>query len=322
MLIFGAKVLKNIIMRNSLSDAHPFSKVIFSLFIIFVSFIIFIIIGFLVAIPIFNINLLDIPDLLENLTNPDNLNFLKYLQTIQAIGLFIIPAFIIAYLFDKTSFTYLTFDKSINIKSLFLVLIIMLSALPAINFFAKLNSEMQFPDFLKGLETWMKEKETSAQLITEMFLKMDSTQSLFFNIFMIGILPAIGEELIFRGIFQRIFAEWTKNIHLGILIAAILFSGMHMQFYGFVPRLLLGLLFGYLFYWSGSIWVPIAGHFVNNTAAVVLYYFYAEEMSEKIDSFGISKDTYIFLIISILIVSYMLWMFYMKHKKITGEISG
>jgi len=322
MLIFGAKVLKIIVMRNSLSNTHPFSKLIFSLFIIFLSFLVFIIVGIIIAIPVFNINIFELQNVLSDVANPENLVFLKYLQTLQAFGLFIVPAFIIAYLFDTSSISYLAFKKNIAFSSILIVITIMLCSLPLINFLAKLNSEMQFPEFLKQVEIWMKEKENAAMEITEAFLKMDSVGMLAFNIFMIGILPAIGEELIFRGILQRIFAEWTRNIHWGILIASILFSSMHMQFYGFVPRLILGVLFGYLFYWSGSIWVPITAHFINNTTAVILYYFYADEISEQIDTFGVSKGTYVFLILSILIVSYLLWDFYKRNKKITGEFSG
>jgi uncharacterized protein len=318
MLLLGAKVLKIICMRNSFADAPPFSKLIYSLFIIFLSFIIVFIGGVLIAIPVFQLSISDIQNIVSDVSNPENLTFLKYLQTLQAIGLFIIPAFIIGYIFDKSSLNYLAFKKNISFYSIFSIATIMLCSLPVINFLAKLNSDMQFPEFLKQVELWMKDKETAAQQITEAFLKMDSIGMLLFNIFMIGILPSIGEELIFRGILQRIFTEWTKNIHWGILIAAILFSGMHMQFYGFLPRFVLGALFGYLFYWSGSIWVPILAHFINNTTAVVLYYFYSDKMEEQIDNFGVSQGTYIFLIGSILIVSYLLWDFYKKNKKITG----
>lgn len=309
-------------MRNSLASSHPFSKLIFSLFIILLSFLVFILIGIAIAIPIFNLNIFEIQNATTDFTNPTNLNFLKYLQTIQAIGLFIIPAFIIGYFLNENSFSYLSFTKKIKIQTLFAVLVIMLCSLPLINMLAKVNSEMQLPEFLHQLETWMKEKESMAQELTEAFLKMDSLAMLAFNIFMIGILPAIGEELIFRGVLQRIFTEWTKNIHWGILIAAILFSGVHMQFYGFVPRLILGVLFGYLFYWSGSIWVPITAHFVNNTAAVLVYYFYPESQTEQIENFGATEGTYVFLFASAIIVGYLLWRFYREEKKITGEVSG
>jgi len=309
-------------MRNSFADVHPFSKLIFSLFIIFLSFIVFILVGILIAIPVFDLNIFEIQNAITDLKNPANLNFLKYLQTLQAIGLFIVPAFIIGYLFDQNTFNYLSFKKRIFLPSILSVAVIMICSLPLINYLAKLNSEMQLPEFLNQVEIWMKEKEMAAQEITEAFLKMDSLGMLAFNILMIGILPAIGEELIFRGVLQRIFTEWTKNIHWGILIAAILFSGMHMQFYGFLPRFILGVLFGYLFFWSGSIWVPITAHFVNNTTAILVYYLYPESQTEKIENFGATEGTYIFLIISSLIVFYLLWQFYRNNKKITGEVSG
>jgi len=301
-------------MRNSLSTAHPFSKIIFSLFIILVSFLLTFIIGFLIAIPIFQINISNLTNVLSNYNDPNNISFLKYLQTIQAIGLFIVPAFIIAYLFNSSSLKYLKFN-SISIRPLTFTVVILLASIPLINSLNVLNEGMQLPDWLGGLENWMKEKEMGAQALTEAFLKMDSVGALLFNIIMIGVLPAVGEELIFRGVFQRLFAEWTKNIHWGIIIAATLFSAMHMQFYGFLPRLILGVLLGYLFYWSGSIWVPILGHFVNNATAIIVYYFYADEMSKEVENFGAAEGTFVYLIIGLVLVVPLLYLFYKDRKK-------
>ena len=306
-------------MRNSLSEAHPFSKIIFSLFIVLVTFLITFLLGFLIAIPVFHINISELTNILTNYDDPDTIKFLKYLQTIQAFGLFIIPAFIIGYLFNSKSSGYLRFNERITSRSIIFTIFILLASVPIINSLAILNGNMQFPDFLAGLENWMKEKEMSAQVLTESFLQMDSIGSLVFNLFMIAVLPSIGEELIFRGVFQRLFAEWTKNIHWGIIISAFLFSAMHMQFYGFIPRLMLGVLLGYLFYWSGSIWVPILGHFVNNAAAVIFYYFYADEMTREIESFGASKDTFVFLILGIVIVAPLLYLFYKENKRLSTD---
>jgi hypothetical protein len=91
---------------------------------------------------------------------------------------------------------------------------------------------------------------------------------------MIGIIPAVGEELLFRGIIQRVLIQWTRNKHLGVWIAAILFSALHFQFYGFVPRALLGVMFGYMLIISGNLWLPVIAHFINNTVAVIAYYMY------------------------------------------------
>jgi hypothetical protein len=301
-------------MRNSLSDVHPFSKLIFSLFIILATFLLTFLIGFLIAVPLFHINIADLTNVLTNYTDPENIKFLKYLQTLQAIGLFILPAFIIGYAFHSKSIKYLKFEQ-ITIRAIVFTIIILFASIPIINSLAFLNESMQFPDWLQGIESWMKEKEMSAQGLTEAFLKMDTFGSLYFNIIMIGILPSIGEELIFRGIFQRLFAEWTKNIHLGIIIAAFLFSAMHMQFYGFLPRFLLGILLGYLFYWSGSIWIPMLAHFVNNTTAVILYYFYADKMTDNIENFGANQGSFIYLILGVIIVVPLLYLFYKENFK-------
>jgi len=305
-------------MRNSLSDIHPFSKLIFSVFIMLVCLLVTFVLGFLIAIPIFHIDITNINYVLNDYNDPNTISFLKYLQTLQSFGLFIIPAFIIAYIFHSKSATYLKF-KQVTIRPIILTIIILLASLPIINSLGVLNEGMQFPEWLQEIENWMKEQEEKAEVITQAFLQMNSVGSLVFIIFMIGILPAIGEELIFRGILQRLFAEWTKNIHWGIIIAATLFSAMHMQFYGFFPRLILGILLGYLFYWSGSIWVPMLGHFINNTTAVIVYYFYADEMTKEIENFGANQGSFIFLVLGIAIVTPLLYLFYKENKKLTTD---
>jgi membrane protease YdiL (CAAX protease family) len=98
---------------------------------------------------------------------------------------------------------------------------------------------------------------------------MDSFNLLLLNVLMLAIIPALGEELVFRASLQKILGRWTGNYHLAIWLSAIIFSGIHFQFYGFFPRMFLGALFGYLLVWSGSIWLPILAHFLNNAMATV-----------------------------------------------------
>lgn len=301
-------------MRNLFSDLHPASKLIYVLFIILTSFLITLLFALLIAIPLFHINLSDLSSTLSDYSNPNNLSFLKYLQSMQAFGLFILPAFIIAYLFRSDH--YLAFNKKVNSKTIFISIFILVASIPIINSLGALNQSMQLPDWLSGIENWIKEKEENAQNITESFLVMNTLRGLLFNLFMLAVLPAIGEELIFRGILQRIFAEWTRNIHIGILIAGFLFSAMHFQFYGFLPRMILGILLGYLFYWSGSIWIPIVGHFTNNAIAVLFYYFYSDEMIHEVESFGFNQGSYGYLVMSIIVVSSALYLFYKDNKPI------
>src|SRR5207344_1198984 len=99
--------------------------------------------------------------------------------------------------------------------------------------------------------------------------KGTSVLSLAINLFIIAFLPALGEELFFRGMMQKLFSQLTKNNHLAIIITSIIFSAIHLQFYGFLPRMVLGIFLGYLLVWSGSLWLPILAHFVNNASAVL-----------------------------------------------------
>jgi hypothetical protein len=178
---------------------------------------------------------------------------------------------------------------------------------------------MHFPEWMSGIENWMKDSEDKAAELTEAFLKVDTIWGLFFNIFMIAILPAVGEELLFRGVIQRIFTNMTKNNHWGIWISAILFSALHLQFYGFIPRMLLGVLFGYLLVWSGSMWLPIAAHFVNNGVAVVAMYLIDKgNLNPEVENVGSTSGSYYIAVISLLFVCVLLWVF--KRQNTENEL--
>jgi membrane protease YdiL (CAAX protease family) len=251
--------------------------------------------------------MLSIPNI-DELDNPDIIRVLKYFQVVQSVGVFIVPPFILAWLFHGKIAGYLFLDKQVNFSSVFLVLVLSVAASPFVNFIGEMNENMQFPEWLSGVENWMKNAEDKAAEITVAFLQVETIGGLAFNIFMIAFLPAIGEELLFRGVIQRIFTNWTRNYHWGIWISAFLFSALHLQFYGFVPRLFLGVLFGYLLVWSGSIWLPIIAHFINNGVAVVAMYMIDKELlSPEIEEIGSTSDSYYMAVISlVLIVVFML----------------
>jgi len=158
---------------------------------------------------------------------------------------------------------------------------------------------MHLPEGLSELERIMKELEDAAKETTVNFLSVDSVGGLLINLTVIALLPAIGEELLFRGVLIRLFNEWFKNIHITILVTAFLFSFIHFQFYGFFPRMLLGIIFGYLMYWSGSILLPMIAHFINNGIAVCIFYFYKDtDVYEKADSFGSGSADLIWVALS------------------------
>jgi membrane protease YdiL (CAAX protease family) len=249
------------------------------------------------------------------LTEPKTIALLKYFQVVQSFGAFIVPPFILAWLFEGKPVSYLRLNKKINIPIVLLVVLLVFFANPVVNFIGGLNEKLTLPDFLSGLEDWMKKTEEAAANITEAFLKVNSIPGLLFNLFMIALLPAIGEELLFRGVIQKIFTQWTKNHHWGIWISAIMFSALHLQFYGFFPRLLLGVMFGYLLVWTGSLWVPIIAHFVNNAAAVMVSWIVTDETTIKsFEELGNTPGTYYWVFISVIFTSLALILIYRQNQ--------
>lgn len=218
---------------------------------------------------------ISLPDIIAIMNNGEmnhHLGLMRYIQTMQGITLFILPAFFLAYLFSGNVTVYFGFRNPFPKRWLLMVLFVMITVIPLINLLAKLNDQISFPESLSFLERNFRSSEDAARNASDLFLSTTSIYGLFFNILMIALIPAIGEELIFRGIIQKIFVKWTGNIHIAIVISSLLFSAMHLQFYGIFPRWLLGIMFGYLLAWSGSIWLPVFAHFINNAVIAIVGY--------------------------------------------------
>ena len=289
-------------------NMKPLSQLMFSIFVIIASFLAFMVVSMVIAIPLFGLDSMMSFPTIGDLGNPESIRILKYFQVVQSIGVFIVPPFILGWLFHGKIAEYLNLNKAVTFASFLLVLILSFAASPFINFIGEINANMHLPEWMSGIENWMKNAEDQAAELTEAFLKVDTTGGLIFNIFMVAFLPAIGEELLFRGVIQRIFTNWTRSFHWGIWISAILFSALHLQFYGFIPRMLLGVFFGYLLVWSSSIWLPIAAHFINNGVAVVIMYLIDKDMlNPELEEIGSTSDSYYLAAVSfVLIIVFML----------------
>jgi len=176
---------------------------------------------------------------------------------------------------------------------------------------------------LSSLEETLRNLEESAKEITNRLLSVNSFGRYLLNLFVFALLPAIGEELFFRGLLQKHVIELTKNYHWGIFLTAIIFSAIHFQFFTFLPRVLLGIVLGYLFVWSKSIWLPAFAHFLNNALAVTTFYIatiYGLNI-EKIDTFEINTATIIITIICTFIFVFLMY-FTNKTFKNKEEITN
>lgn len=252
--------------------------------------------------------------------NKSEMLILKLSQIISSILIFILPAVAFVFIFTSERLRYFQLYSLPKLSSVFFSVVLMLAALPLINWMIELNSAMAFPEFLQGAEQWMRSAEANAEALTKKFLEMDTIMDLILNLFMIAVVAAVSEELFFRGVVQKALYEATNNAHLSIWIAAILFSAIHGQFYGFIPRVVLGALFGYLFVWSGSLWLPIICHFINNGAAVLFSYLAQKELIEfDADNVGTMEGESNLLFASIVIVSGLIFLIYRKENVIIRQ---
>jgi membrane protease YdiL (CAAX protease family) len=242
-----------------------------------------------------------------NLDSPNVVLGLKIMQIVSAFGGFIVPALVFSLLASTRRLDYLHINRTVKLSVLFLGGILMLCAFPLINYMGELNSHMQLPASMQDIQNWMKSKEDEAGALTDAFITHQSFKGLILNLFMIGFLAAVAEELFFRATLQQLVIKATGNIHAGVWITGILFSAIHFEFFGFFPRMLMGVYLGYLFVWSGSIWVPIFAHFVNNATVVILTYFEQKNMlPDKFDQLGTDNSQIIYTIISAVIVAVLL----------------
>jgi uncharacterized protein len=273
--------------RNHFQEFSPFLKLILLIILIFSGLIVAIIIGFLVAIPFFGTDMLSILSQSHELTDPRQIQIMKYFQIISHLGMFIIPSFLFAHFFENGIKKFFFFNRKISLLLIIMGGLSIVLMLPFVHFLGELNSSISFPESMKGIENWIKSSEETAEIAIMAFLSQTSALAFIVNFLMIAIIPAIGEELIFRGIILTKLKQWFGNIHVAVIVSSIIFSAIHMQFYGFLPRVFLGMLLGYLFVWSGSLWVPMLAHLVNNGLAVVMSWFFATNTIEgDIKNFG------------------------------------
>lgn len=199
----------------------------------------------------------------------DHTNALLFVQLISAIGTFLLPSIGTAWFCSNDIKNYLSIGKTPNSKILFYTFISMLLLSPFISFTGTLNEMMNLPEFLKPVEDWMRIQEETARQLTESLLNNPGILAFISNLIVIAIVAGITEEFLFRGALQKVIERGISNHHIVIWVAAILFSAFHLQFFGFIPRLLMGAYFGYLLYWGKNIWVPVFAHFMNNAFAVI-----------------------------------------------------
>ena len=259
-----------------------------------------IIISMAIISKVYGIGFEDLTNL--NVANGSILSASKVLQAVSSISLFGVPALVFGYLSDAAPLQYLGFKKPIPPVFWILSIVLILASFPMAGWMAALNQQMHLPKSMASLEKAIRDTEEQSNTLLRGFLQMKSMGDLVAMIFILAVIPALTEELFFRGVIQRLFIQITRRPWAGIVITAFIFSAIHGQFLGFIPRFVLGALLGALYWYSGSLWPGILAHFINNALQVTVAYYYPKFIENEPDfSVGI-------VVISCFIVVALTWL--------------
>lgn len=297
-------------------ENHPFLQFLILGLSAFVGLIAFAVIGFLICLAIYGV------DLIKNIdwaTGKDlrYIGALKILVTSQQIGLFLVPAVVLSIFEGRTPQDFYGI-KTPKLSLLLIVFLLVLCATPLMSLINEWNMQMHLPEFLSGLEEWMRRLEDEGAVTTKAILAGKSITTLIINLFVVALTPAICEEIIFRGGLQRTFLRIIKNPHVAIWTSAIIFSTIHFQFFGFFPRLLLGAAFGYIYFWTGNLWYTTFAHFLNN-GYVVMVSWYMQRNNLQIDNADEMTTAWYGYLISAILTIALFWILRYKVNSINEE---
>jgi membrane protease YdiL (CAAX protease family) len=288
-----------------LSGHSPFAMLIFSSLGVILTGLVFQLIGMLLATFLFDVSVFELLDISEGASNK-LINAVKFLQIIGALGTFVFSSMLISFFYTGSWLGYFRFGKTIHAGAVVLLIAIMVTALPAVNMLTELNARLELP--FPGAEEYLRQLEEQTQALMMTLVRAENIGALLVNIFMIAIIPAVGEELVFRGLIQRHLTDLFRNGHLAIMVASVIFSLAHFQFYSFLPRFFLGMILGYAFYYGRSMWYPMIAHLVNNALGVVFYYFYMKETTgESLEEIGTMEMLPVTALISLALVFLLMY---------------
>jgi uncharacterized protein len=217
---------------------------------------------------------------MDNILRPENAAVLRLSQTLGTVFMFLVPALLYARVCHVRATKHLGFKKSLNWKQAGLAILIMLACLPAVDQLQELTKMLPWS---KATLKKFDEAEDLYFKTVAVIARMDNLWDYILSVLVIALVPAVVEEVLFRGGLQNLLSRWTKRPILAIVITAIIFSAVHGSYLGFLSRFALGFLLGWMYYRTGNIWLNIIAHFFNNAAAVTQLYIMSKP-GQKIDS--------------------------------------
>lgn len=304
-----------------LSGHSPFAMLIFSSLGVILVGLVFQLIGMLLATLFYDISVFELLEITGE-EEGEIMSALKFLQIIGALGTFVFSSLVISFFYTGSWLGYFRTGTGVQTPAVLLLILIMVTALPFVNLLTDLNARLELP--FDSAESYLRQLEEQTQTLMMTLIRADNFWALLVNLFMIAIIPAVGEELVFRGLIQRHLTEMFRNGHVAIIVASVIFSLAHFQFYSFLPRFFLGLILGYTFYYGRSLWYPMIAHLVNNGLGVVFYYFYMKEATgESLEDIGTMDLMPLTALLSLVIVGLLMyiWIRFVKVSQSPGPVA-
>ncbi|MDE7024842.1 MAG: CPBP family intramembrane metalloprotease [Paramuribaculum sp.] len=239
---------------------------------------------------------------------------IRIATVMQDLTMFILPAIIVAIICTRTPAKLLMIDRKPDFTTTILVIGTLVAAIPFMNWIIAWNNCFTLPESLSNVEQWMRLAENNASQMTLMLFGDWSIAAYILSLSIVAILAGLSEELYFRGTLQRLIATSGVNKHSAIWITAIIFSAVHMQFFGFVPRMLLGAYFGYLAVWTKSLWIPIIAHTLNNALAATALWQSHRNGYEIINNIGTTHNQLWITALSLIVTTTLIYMTYKNNK--------
>ncbi|MES2656045.1 MAG: CPBP family intramembrane glutamic endopeptidase [Bacteroidota bacterium] len=248
-------------------------------------------VGLLLTKLFLNINLqTSINDILNNpAANPSGVLAVKLNQILISVGTFIIPAYFFSKSLHQNPAHFLRILHPTKYYNYLFGIALIIAAIPVSSWLLELNNNIKFPANFENWEHYLRNAEEVAKKQSEMFIRANTIGQLLFNLLVVAVVPAIVEEVFFRGCLQNFVRMCFYNLHVSVIFTALLFSAAHGEFYAFLPRFLFGIVLGYIFAYSGNIWVGVLAHFLNNAIALIANY-----LLQKDPSIYFLRDEYTF----------------------------
>lgn len=295
-----------------MNKTHPFFNLFIIACIAFGSLIVAQFVGITIATLVYQLDFNQLQNVLAS-PEPSFPHIRQIYWIIQGFSLLVGlggGAFLYQFFVSKQKFSSLNISKNIDFRYILLTIFIFIASFPLTSEIMRWNSGIHFG----SLDASIRGMEEQAALLTKILTDMQSLAELLIVLVVIAFVPAFAEEYLFRGLVQKELIRWIPSKHIAIVVTAMLFSAIHLQFLGFFPRMFLGILLGYVYCWSGNIWYPIVGHFANNGVQVIALYLF----QQKIILQDVSEDTSFpvgVVVFATLLLVIFLGLFWKRHSQ-------